>query len=213
MPSCSRSLGLLGLTVSLLFSPACTRGPTPAEGGSTISGKVSYNGQPVAYGFVLFYDMKEGLDEKTMTVSPAGMGKITAGSYEATNVPAGTLMVCVACDPELPLHEILGPRSLGGPIDPKGFGPPMPGVPGGPFGKQGGDKGGQVFDPRKPPPKEGQGAPPLPRVLLPEVEQLTVEQRQTLKNIHAKYGEVGRSPLPPLEVQDGVDVPYDIRLK
>jgi hypothetical protein len=209
-----RSLALLGLAASLLLLPGCSRQGVP-EGGSTISGQVTYNGKPVSYGFVLFYDMKDGLDPKTATVAPVGMGKIGEnGNYEATHVPAGTLMVCVATDPEIPVHELIGPRSLGGALDPKAL-LGGPGAPGADAGGKGGPpgKGGAVFDPKKAPPAEGKGsAPPLPPVMHSDARELTIEQQQMLKNIHAKYGGVGTSPLQ-YEVKDGIDETYDIRLK
>src|SRR5262249_16966394 len=195
------------LAVGLLLLPACSR-PQDPVGGSTISGKVTYKGQPVVYGFVVFYELKEGLDPETGEVKPAGVGKIENGAYSAEHVPAGNMMVCVACDPDIATFELIGPRKLGGDLDPKSFRPA--GAPGSdPSKKDLGPKGKE--DKPAPPGKDDQPTPVGPPPAVdPAVAKLTAEQKAILKEIHSKFGRLGMSPLR-LEVQES-DRTFDLIL-
>ena len=67
--------------------------------------------------------------------------------------------------------------------------------------------------PPGPPGVSGPGAggmPPLPP--NPEVEKLTNEQKKLLKQLHASYGQVGKSPLS-IVVDGQSDQTFDIELK
>jgi hypothetical protein len=57
----------------------------------------------------------------------------------------------------------------------------------------------------------GVKAPPIPAA-NPEAEKLTAEQKKMLKELHAKFGTFGRSPLA-FVVSGQTDEVFDIELK
>jgi hypothetical protein len=216
---------LAGLAALLAGCSSDGPKPDPMKFGQTVRGKVTYNGQPVPYGAVLFYHHQNSLDAKTGTFAPSAVGYIDEnGRYEMTNLAAGPVMVCVATDPDadlLALTQPTAPGELPGVIPGKpGNGPPshpptvlperpadapptgLPGMP------PGGPPGGLPMPPMPPLPP---GAPPMPKMGLPGTENLTAEQKKLLKEIHAKYGSLGKSPLH-LAVEEGEQT-LDIPLK
>jgi hypothetical protein len=224
-PRCpARNLGaFLALAAGLLALPACSGSKDPREAlayGQTVRGKVTYGGQPVPYGFVLFYSHDKSKDVKDGSFTPSAVGPIVEGRYEVPNAPLGHVAVCLATDPDLDpgaLTRPMKPGEKGGAPDkggPPGL-PPMPHTP--PGGKVGmpegppippppGDPGGSGPMPPKPPP-----GMKLPQGLgNPLTKGLSDAQRQALRDIHARFGEFGRSPLA-FEVKEG-DNTFDINL-
>jgi hypothetical protein len=186
MPAfCCRRAGTLLLLVSTALAvPACSNSSPQLPAvtmGQRVHGKVTYEGEPVPYGYVIFYSHGLSLDPKTGGFVPMAHGEIKDGQFDMPDVPTGPVMVTVATDPDAdPMTFLLpvappGAIIKGGPGDPKG-GPPID------------PKTGQPIDPKGGPP----GAPRPPN---PFTQKLTAEQKQTLKAIHAKYGQIGKSDL------------------
>lgn len=190
------------LLAGLLAVAACSKQAQPAvRFGPTVRGKVTYQGEPVSYGFVLFFSLDAGPDPKTGMMAPAASAPLSKdGSYEAPNVPLGRVVVCVATDPDVLPLDLLRPRLLGG-------GPEMLGGRTGPGGFHGGPPGGPHqgppgLPPEPPAPPSGKdkgpvGPPPgIPKPgSNPATKDFPEELKKTLKEIHKKYGAFGRSSL------------------
>ena len=202
--------------------PACSRNdntPAPKQqaGGQTVSGKVTYKGKAVPYGYVLFYNPEQGIDPKTGMMRPAAYALISEqGLYRAESVPVGPVLVHVAADPDVEEHKLLQPVMPGGGPSGPSSGPPTPfaGPPGGlPGGPPEGPPGGPPMPPGPPgppggppappdPPPGGPGMPPPPpgppggfSGANPRVPKLSDEQKKLLKKIHDKYGTFGKAGL------------------
>jgi hypothetical protein len=233
---------------ALATVPACFKKGTDQQEvtGQTVRGKVTYKGEPVPYGIVMFYDPKKGVDEKTGTLLPSGIGEIKDGYYEAVNVPAGPMMVLIATNPDVDKLTLIRPsmpgaglkgvpiNSPGGPGKPGGPGGPGGGPPGGPGGPGGGPPGGPDGPGGGPPggpggpgggPPGGPGGPgggppggppDLPAKMKkppinPFTENLSSAQKTMLREIHAKYGIPGLSPIA-VAVKDEGEQTFDIVL-
>ena len=212
---CGR-FGILTLGVGLpLILSACSRQAQQEFGGQKVYGKVTCDGQPVPYGFVLLYSHEKGRDPHTGGFVPVAQGEIQNGKYEVPHVPPGMLIVCVATDPDIHPSTLLQPVTPTAPLAKGGgVGREAPAEPPGakrarpneqPKGDAPGIPGSAAV--------QGVGPPGMPPVKLPNpaAEKLTDEQKQTLRALHAKYGEFGRSPLA-VRVQEGSDQPFDILL-
>ncbi|MCI0703671.1 MAG: hypothetical protein L0241_21545, partial [Planctomycetia bacterium] len=97
-----------------------------------VTGKVTYKGKPVPYGYVIFYG-QSGIDKATGKSAPPIVAKIDAdGRYEIHNAALGPTMICVATDPDADIGSFYQPASfvpgMGGP--PPMDGPPPDGPPG-----------------------------------------------------------------------------------
>ncbi len=178
----------------------------------TVSGKVTYNGEPVKYGYVLMYHQL-AVDAKTGTSAPPKAAAIDeSGRYVLNNPLIGPCVICVATDPDAdPSSLVRGSGSQGGPhpglpggkpgmppMIPGPGGPSMP--PGAPFPPTGpGAPGGPPVPPGPPGMRPGQPPygptrPPVPS-RPPTMSQLTDEQKVTLREIHKQYGNRLASPL------------------
>lgn len=190
-----------------------------------VSGRVTYNGEPVRYGFVLAYS-KAGVDPKTGSTAPPKVAAIDeSGRYEIPNPIVGPCVLCVATDPDLdPGTLILSGSAVtkpvgGPPAMPIPGAPPMmpgqptmpPGMPGRPPGMPAGMPpmlpGAPPVPPGAPPMP---GPPPLP--VSPVLERMTAQQKAVLKEIHVKYGNLHESPLG-FVVAGNADQTFDIVLK
>jgi hypothetical protein len=194
----------LVVLLGLLALPACSREEPVSElvWGQKVRGKVTYNGKPVAYGYVLFYSPDNSVEHDNGTMTPIAQAQIQGGQYEMDNVPAGPFIVCVATNPDV------DPGVLTGPTRPGGF-------------ALEGDPGAAPEGPEPPP--LGPDGKPLPRpeeepVLGPDgqplhavIPNLSAEQKATLRTIHSKYGQFDTSPLV-YTVTEGEQT-YDILLK
>jgi hypothetical protein len=238
-----------GLLISL---PACSKHEEdPQEElvrGQTVRGKVRYNGKPVKYGVVLFYNHEKSLDRKTGQFWPSSFAEISSsdGTFEM-DAALGPVMVCVATDPDVDIHSLMRPggaspgqpggpgaggRPGGRPNGPPGGAPGgLPGGPPGgrPGGRPGGPPGGRPGGPPGGPPGGLPGGPPggfpggppgappgLPGggpapLGNPLTESMSKDEKQMLKDIHARYGTVGKSPLSYV-VKEGTQT-YNIDLK
>jgi hypothetical protein len=123
---------------ALALCGACAKPAEKAvEYGPPVRGKVTYRGQAVPYGIVLFYAHGAGINPKAGQVAPAAWGEVRPdGSYEVQNAPVGPVMVVVACDPDADLAALTAPATFGGGMGgaPGAGGPPQAGgpPPGGP---------------------------------------------------------------------------------
>jgi hypothetical protein len=214
-------VALAGILISL---SACKSKPPEAKKiGQTITGKVTYKGDTVPYGFVLLYDPAHSVDRKTGMAAPTCVGMIQKdGSYKLQNAPSGWVAFCVACDPDIKMDDLLRPRRMG-------MGNPdnRPGQPGGPGGGRPGAPGrppaGPPGGPPSGPPGVHPGGPPgvgdnLPEGMpkpgdnpMAEKIKLTKEQKKMLKEIHEKYGSRGKSPIH-REIEVGEQT-IDLKLK
>lgn len=199
--------------VAVCFASGCAREASDEKEmvfGQKVRGKVTYNGAPVPYGYVLFFHPEQSAQKKSGEFAAAGFGEIRNGVYEA-DVPTGPMMVCVATDPDVDQFTLLKP-AMAGPggrdlvlpgqtpdIPPDGGQPPaQPGAPpDGPPLPPGAPPGVGPGPPPLPP-----GAPPLPGAppgagpgINPLTHKLTAEQKTMLREIHRKYGSVGVSPI------------------
>ncbi|MCI0458794.1 MAG: hypothetical protein L0Z62_17685 [Gemmataceae bacterium] len=178
MPNSSRRCaGFLMLVLGVLALPACSSEKPEQKlvWGQTVRGQVTHKGEPVPYGFVLFYHPEKGLDPATGKFVPVAFGEIHEGKYVLENVPAGPMIVCVATDPDMDAGMATRPVDPGGVVE----GPP--GLPGAP--------------PLAPDTPDDPAGPPPGKFDNPLTQNLTAAQKQTLKALHQKYGEFSRSPL------------------
>jgi hypothetical protein len=200
---------LSSLAVALVFLSGCTNQeeqPTVAKDfNATIRGKVTYKGEPVPYGFVLFYvpgKSPQGGGGMNKTITPSAHGMIKDGKYEIFGAPVGIVMVVVATDPSIDLPQLLQPVDMapdkGGAGDPKGG--PGPGDGKGPPDTK---KAAPGINPKAPPGVELPGPP--------GTKDLTAEQKQTLRTIHATYGSFAKCHLT-YGVRPGEQT-HDIELK
>ncbi|QJW97694.1 hypothetical protein [Frigoriglobus tundricola] len=159
--------------------------PVAMLGSSSLTGKVTLNGEPVIAGRVLLFTA----DGMVMSVGVID----EKGNYSIEKVPDGPADAVVVLDPsgEMPF-PVLGSSSSGAP---KGGGPV--GVP----------KGGPPGVPKGPPPKGPPGAPsveftgpkPLPAHFLQEMKfTVPAKEQAKYKAAHLKYGKT--SPNNPLKV-------------
>jgi hypothetical protein len=167
-----RAIAVATVAGFLAAVPACSRSKTETPeavttGNEVVSGKVTYNGRPVGYGFVLFYTAKS-LDPATGMFSPMAVGPIDPeGKYEVHQVPEGPVEIGVATNPDVDFETLVRPV-LPGHVETGG--PLSPGAT-----------------------ERAPGATPLP--MPPGAEILTPAQKQELRTIHAKYGGYGRGGL------------------
>ena len=112
------------VAVAAAFALGCGKPPPPPTHGSgggseTVRGRVTYNGKPVPYGFVLFYS-DASIDPKTGLFSPIAVGALDEdGAFEMHGIPAGGVEVVVATSPDvdpaaftepaLPGQDLAGP--------------------------------------------------------------------------------------------------------
>jgi hypothetical protein len=159
--------------------------PGGTAGEAKVQGKVTYKGQPVPFGYVLFLNHRS-IDPKTKTMRPIAFAPIAGnGSYVANSLPAGPVQLAVVADPDADLLALTRPKSLGG---------PPPGLPG-PAGGKGPGPGGVT--PGAPPGGAGHKGPPgglTPRA-GPPLPPLTAAQQKLLKEVHEKYGSLEKSKL------------------
>lgn len=183
----NRSVLLLA-GLSLLL-PACSRQSSLAEptGHEVLSGKVTYKGLPVPYGYVLIYN-QDSLNRKVGTFAPVTVGPIKSdGTYEVHMVPVGPVLIGIATDPDSTLQEMLSPT------------PPHQAPRGTPAGAP------AIITElalRRDTPDR-----PVP----PGAESLTDEQKATLRAIHDQFSGYGKTELS-LDVQPGEQT-FDIHLK
>lgn len=186
-PSLCRSAVIVLLGGLLIFVPACsspTLPPPVEETAEAVRGKVTYDGNIVPFGYVLFYSFETSFDPKAKGFFPRAFAPIGAdGSYEVQGVPLGLLKVCVFTDPEADLAKVLGPKPLGG--------APGGGAPGGP---RGGPSGKQPNSSPGAPQGVSAGHSPIHRA-NPRLRDLKPEEIQMLKDISTKYGTFTTSPL------------------
>jgi hypothetical protein len=225
----SRRVGVLTLLAGVLtFLPACGKQERPGDGlvrGQTIRGIVTYQGQPVPYGVVLFYSFQKSTDPRTGLCLPSGVGIIQPdGTYVVEDAAAGPSMVCVAADPDVDLGSLARPAPMGGlgqvgaPTDPPGgrrpSAPPDGPRPQPPAGPAKGPSGELPTGPpgglRHGPPGRSLSdvAAKLPN---PIADQFTADQKKMLMEVHAKYGAVGKSGIG-YPVREGEQT-FDIELK
>lgn len=195
MPSSlTRAGAVLTLTLSALALAGCS-GSQPEEPlvwGQTVRGKVTHKGEPVPYGFVLFYHPERGLDPQTGKLVPVAFGEIQNGKYEIANVPKGPVIVVVATDPDMDAGMAMRPVEPGGGVV---EGPEAP-------------AGAPAAAPDAPPDPAG---PPQGKIDNPLTQNLTAAQKQTLRALHQRYGEFSRSDL--ALVIEAAEQTYDIDLK
>jgi hypothetical protein len=199
---------LAGFSVcSLALAIGCTNSPPPEKKlqyGNPLAGRVSYKGEPIPYGLVVFYNPLVSTNHKTGKVSPVATAMIKQGTYQAENLPAGPVLICLFTDPDLSLTDALKPTMMGLPTGmhmgkgrPKGIilGPPDKGE--GPPPRP--EKDGPPPLPEPPPAdKEGEEFKGLKKGMkggpkgLPFAKDLTDEQKELLREIHSKYGSLSR---------------------
>jgi hypothetical protein len=225
-------LSLLGVALAL---PACSRQPPPGPDfpQATVSGKVTYDGEPVRYGFVLFFRV-DAIPDEGGEFSAVASAAIVDGSYEAV-VPVALMKVCLVTDPDV------DPGLLAGAYLRQGHGPPLkrqqvgkpegpPGLPDPADGKEG-PKGQE--DPKgafekdaphkKPPHKEGpekegpEGGPDMPDKNDPSARpnplalHLSAHEMQVLREIHGRHGRFAQSTL--IVAAEAGSNNYDIELQ
>ena len=154
--------GLLLVAFCLALSACSNNTPVPVNkkgvsGSETVRGKVTYKGQPVPYGFVLFFN-DASRDRKTGMFTPISGGIIGEdGSYEVVRLPPGGVKITVLTNPDVDPALMLRPAMMG--EDPSE--PPIRGKP----------------PVRRVTPEEGP----------PEASRLTEAQKKELRVIHSKY--------------------------
>src|SRR5262249_47465946 len=102
--------------VMLALAPAgCSRkAETEVELGPPVRGKVTYRGEPVPYGVVLFYSLGQIQKSSAGSVRPAATAAIGPdGTYEMNRAPLGPVLVAVATDPEVSRPLLMKP-GMGG---------------------------------------------------------------------------------------------------
>lgn len=202
---CARLRRVIAGAVSALLLVATACGPSegtpdyqpPAEAQHSkfkVSGKVTYKGEPVPYGYVLFYGGRSKDAATGKFGSPALAPIKPDGSYEVHGPVIGMNFLAVATDPEADIKVLTTPVQPGGGAGP-GAAPPggLPDLP---------DMGGPPGPPALPGSPGGgppmPGGPPLGSPgggKSPAVEKLTDAQKKTLKEIHGLYGTVGMNPI------------------
>jgi hypothetical protein len=198
-PKSCRAAGFAIFAVASFVLSACS---SNQEGealamGQTMRGKVTYEGKPVPYGFVLLFSHEKSYDAKKGVFIPVSTAPIVDGKYEITNAPAGIVMIAVATDPDTDITNLLKP------VQPGAHGPKGGEFKGDPAGHL--DEKGpapKVTDPKSGGSDPKKGPPSDPKHLLPGhghfnplTAKFSEEDKQVLRAIHAKYGEYGRSPL------------------
>jgi hypothetical protein len=202
------------LAAFLLVLPACSNKNEPVERIHVVRGKVTYKGQPVSFGHVLLYSPEKSLDLKTGQFAPIAFGKIQDGKYQINHAPTGIVHVVVATDPDLDFGTLMRPLKPGASLKVAvaagkmpgagGDAPMLPGIPD--AGPQGGPANALPMAPPG-------GFPPgfRPPPANPLAVKLTDEEKQTLKEIHAKYGAFEKYTLG-LVVKEGEQT-FDLELK
>jgi hypothetical protein len=174
--SCRRVGAAVLLGAILLALSACTTNPEgpPLVMGHSVRGKVTYRGEPVAFGCVQFFSLGHSADQKTRMNIPLAIAEIHDGKYEMPNAPEGPVQVAVVTDPDMDLAQMMRPTPIGHTGHP-GVGAPVGGPPGlppvggppglPPGGPPGGPPGVPIGGPNdrgagQPPPLNGPGAAP-----------------------------------------------------
>src|SRR5687767_4717026 len=94
---CRHLAGAAALLGTLLLLPGCKNSDTGQENdfgpGGSVRGKVTYRGQPVLYGYVLFYPMIQpgggkGDGQARPPAMPLAVAEIKDGEYQI-DVPGG----------------------------------------------------------------------------------------------------------------------------
>jgi hypothetical protein len=207
---------LAGLLLVALFCllPACAKKEPEkkVEFGPKVTGKVTYKGEPVPYGMVLFYTLDSGRTNKfgELAMLPAAMAPLNAdGTYEIDAAPVGPIIVCVATDPDTPPQQFIAPSGFGPPRpdggSPVGDAPPLPGPP-----LAG---GAPVAEGGPPAPKDLSKMPAPGKIPNPLTDKMSDSQKQRLREIHDKYGSPGKSTLAHAIPDDQERLTYDITLK
>lgn len=109
------SISFLGFLV--IWLGACSSKSKELKGSTTIKGKVTYQGKPVPFGFVVLYPLMgqmpkkdpENFDPKSISI-PRPLAVIPIGrdgSFQATNLPEGATMVFVTTDPSVSLGDLM----------------------------------------------------------------------------------------------------------
>jgi hypothetical protein len=223
-----RALARAPVAAAMLAALACSKSVPehqPVEPVQTsqfkVSGKVTYKGQPVTYGHVLFFG-RQALDPKTGQTAPPTVGKIGAdGRYEVEHPPIGPTIICLATDPDASLDSVYQAQSFGPPeLGPDGAPGGLPGSPPGGPPLPGAPPGAPPLPPGAPPlPGAPPGAPvppglpgaPVAAMPNPEAEKLTDEQKKVLKEIHEKYGQARTAALS-FVISGQSDETFDIEL-
>jgi hypothetical protein len=178
------------LTVTM---PACKKKETSETGdmayGQTVHGKVTFNGEPVPYGYVLLFHMQNSIDAKSGRLAATCFGEIKGGKYVIGDAPTGVMKVVVAADPDVDQMTLLKPEVLGTPAGgligkKSGGGAPDKGPPG-----KGGPPGGPEGGPEVKPP--GFKLP----AFNPAAEKLTEAEKEMCKEVHKLYGKFDNSDI------------------
>lgn len=188
-----------GLLVPLLgCGKPAEDGAKEVQFGQKVHGKVTYKGEPVCYGAVIFYSLQNGFNPEHRTFTPLGSAIIGPdGAYDCKNVAIGQMLVVVATDPDQEPRRFIRPARMG--MDrPEGQDAPLLAPP------DGTDDAPKVS-------KEPMRPPHLKKKNAPAAAKLTEEQKKTLKEIHQKYGALGMSDLQIL-IFEGEQT-FDIELK
>lgn len=205
----------LAFAGSLAMIVGCSKGSTegaktisvePVKHSShTVSGKVTYNGEPVRFGYVLMYSMGEVNAQTGKPVPPKSARIDESGKYTITSPVIGPCVMCLATDPDLdPMSLMRGSPELSDPGSrPGAGGPPSPGN----------------AAPQGPGPRPPMGGPPGPGGMMgrptpisPVAAKLTEDQKAILKEIHSKFNDRRASPCL-FVVAGDADQTYDLQLK
>lgn len=221
------AIGCVGFSLGCGKSTTTVQKPTPAsslkQSAHSVSGKVTYNGEPVKYGYVLMYNQNAVDPRNGSNVPPKAAPIDSAGQYTITCPIVGPCVLCVATDPDVEPSTLMRGKSnsgatpgTGGPVPP---GPPVPpgGMPPGGPPMPPGPPGGPPMPPGPPggppmPPNGGPGRPPVRPVPSPIRDKLTDEQKVVLREIHLKFGDRNASPFG-FVVAGDADQVFDIALK
>jgi hypothetical protein len=155
-------LYITGLVTALsgCSKPAGPELDTQKLTGNQLHGTVSYNGTPLPYGYLKFAHLVKSRHPRTGLYQTAAMAAIKPdGSYTATNVPEGFVLISVFTDPDLDR--------------------PMPST-----GKQEEKRSRPM-----PAAKWKKSNAPKPPNLALEKLQLKPEQIEMLKQVHEQYGD------------------------
>src|SRR5579883_324468 len=129
MPRQARSLrtGIAAAVfLALLTLPACKDrkpGPPEVQGpqgegqvnmDARMSGKVTYKGEAVPYGYIVLYLPDRAIDPKDGTVRPIAVGFIQKdGTYKVERAPVGRVFISVVTDPNVTMHDLMSPSQMG----------------------------------------------------------------------------------------------------